>query len=316
LSVGVQGQVLSTHDRFFVGEVFPAGSELLRIDPVEYETAVSVAQAEVASRETLLLQEKAAASVARADWKRLGRGTATPLVLREPQIEEATRNLEAAKARLNQAEVNLRRTSVKVPFQALITAKEAEIGQYVMPGTAVATLQAIDVAEVRLPIRREDLRFLQLPRGMEEEGITSPVTVRARGDTYEGRIVRTENVIDEATGSLYVVVEVPDPYRRASDSSQSPLRIGEFVEATFQGRPVSGVVSVPRTALRRSEEVVLADEEGMLSLRQVEQVFGTAEAVWVRGLRTGDRLVLTAPLRALEGERVQMLRGLPEEGKL
>ena len=61
----VSGEIVALHPQFAVGGFLEKGSEVLRIDPLDYELAVTLAQAQVKDSESLLkvAQEEAAAAV-------------------------------------------------------------------------------------------------------------------------------------------------------------------------------------------------------------------------------------------------------------
>lgn len=309
LSAAVAGPVLSTGDRLYPGEFFQEGEELLRIDPADTEAAIAQARARVAMEESLLAKEEARSEIARRDWKTLGRsGEPPPLVVLEPQLKQIRSSLSAAKADLALAETNLERSIVKAPFDALVTKKEVEVGHYVTAGTPLVTLLAIDYAEIRLPVSLDDLRFLDLT-GIEKENSDLEVSITNGDVTLPGTVVRTENVIEESTRSLYLVVRIADPYRRHGQSAKTalpPLTIGQFVEAALPSRPVPNLTRLPHRSMRGRDEVVIANDDMTLAIREVTIIYETDTEVFVRGLSAGDKVVLSSPARALPGEKVEI----------
>ncbi|UCE02103.1 MAG: hypothetical protein JSW67_12705 [Candidatus Latescibacterota bacterium] len=103
----VDGLVLEVSDSFVSGGFFDPGQELLRLDPTDFELAVVRARSSVAQAEVRVALEEAEAEVALREWKDLGEGTPAPLVTRGPQLQQARASLEAARASLKQAEVDL-----------------------------------------------------------------------------------------------------------------------------------------------------------------------------------------------------------------
>jgi hypothetical protein len=100
----VAGQVIEVSPAFARGGFFSKGEVLIKVDPRDYEFAISRLKAEVAQAELRLSQEEGEASVAREEWEKLGAGEEpNPLVLREPQLAQARASLEAAEAALEQA---------------------------------------------------------------------------------------------------------------------------------------------------------------------------------------------------------------------
>jgi multidrug efflux pump subunit AcrA (membrane-fusion protein) len=116
LASEVDGLVLEVSDSFVSGGFFDPGQELLRLDPIDFELAVVRARSTVAQAEVRVALEEAEAEIALREWKDLGEGEAAPLVMRGPQLQQARASLEAARATLKQAEVDLARTRVRAPF--------------------------------------------------------------------------------------------------------------------------------------------------------------------------------------------------------
>ncbi|MEM1441980.1 MAG: efflux RND transporter periplasmic adaptor subunit [Verrucomicrobiota bacterium] len=314
ISAAISGPILETSGRLYPGEFFSAGEELLQIDPADSIAAIARAEAEVANEEALLAKELARSDMARRDWKALGRtGEPPPLVLLEPQLKQIRSSLAAAKADLKLAKTNLERSRVKAPFDALVVSKEAEVGHYVTPGSPLVTLLAIDFAEIRLPVSQEDSRFLELNQIADDD---SPFEVEffAHGKVHKGAIVRTENLIEDSTRSLYLVGRITDPYARKSTDSGSPrLAVGQFVEAALPSRSVPNLTRLPHQAMRGRDEVVIVRPDDTLEFKKVELIFESESSVFVRGLNDGDRVVLTSPSRALPGEKVEVSNSESEE---
>ena len=113
--------------------------------------------------------------------------------------------------------------------------------------------------------------------------------------TWQGRIVRTEGVVEESTRLTYAVARIDDPYGLLGEREGTPLQMGTFVNAEIEGESASGLIALPRTSVHAGDRVYLADEEGKLEIREVEVVRSTPEKVYVsNSLEPGDRIVTTA----------------------
>ncbi len=327
----VSGRVVEVSPAFESGRFFEANEVLLRIEPVDFELAVVRARAAVAQAEVRVANERAEAAVARREWQELGEGEASPLVTRQPQLQEAEATLEAARATLRQAELELERTRIRVPFPGRVSAKRADVGQYVVRGTSLGEVYAIDFAEVRLPIPDGELAFLETswsqPTRSEATGPPRASLDPARAGTaphvllqaqfagaqqrWSGRIVRSEGEIDPRTRMLHVVARIDDPYGRL-EPRDAPLAAGLFVHAEILGRHVSDVVVLPRAAVRGRDQVLVVDADDRLRFRTIEVVRAQRDEVVVRaGLSEGER-VLLSPLEAVtDGMRVRTSEETP-----
>lgn len=313
----VPGTVVTTSPRFAVGGMVRRGELLVALDPRDHELAKERAQAQIAQAELRLVQERAEAELAADEWRQLGEGEASPLVLRQPQVAQAEAMLAAARADLAKAELDLERSRIRAPFDGRIHAKHVELGQLVTPGTAVATLHAIDYAEVRLPVPDEELAFLDLPPETVGGGEAGGPDVALRGrfagreQQWPARIVRSEGELDPRSRMLALVARVDDPYGRGG---RPPLPVGLFVTATIAGREVADVVALPRAALRTDtppalaggDAVLVVDEESRVHFRAVDVLRREAErAIVASGLVAGDRVVVSPLDVVVEGMTVR-----------
>jgi len=310
LVVEVPGRVVRISPDLVSGGFFEAGEVLLEIDPRDLELAVAQAELDVARSRRRLAEEEADAEVARREWETLGTGEPTPLTLREPQVAEARAQVAAAEALLERARRDLARTRVTAPFSGRVRDKRVDLGQYVQPGTPVATLYATDVAEVRLPLADGELAFVELPvAGLRDAEKRPEVELVAHfaGDrrSWTGRVVRTEGEIDPRTRMVMTVAEVREPY---DPSRVVPLAIGMFVEARIRGVLLEDVLVLPREALREGDRVYALDEEDRLLVREVRVLRAERDRVVLRAEELAGARVVVSPLELVtDGMRVRDL---------
>lgn len=312
----VVGRIVEVDEDFNEGGFFEEGQVLLRLDDRDFRAALAAAEADVATAKLTVAREEEEARVAREEWERFGReGEPTPLVLREPQLAQARALLSLAEAGLEKAKRDLDRTRVRAPYRGRVRAKMADVGDYVAPGTPAASIYAVDYAEVRLPMKDDDLAFLDLPLGLRtdpgDERRGPAVTLR--GDfagaqhTWTGFVHRTGGEIDARTRMLDVVVRVADPYGKGAAPDGTPLSVGMFVEATIEGRVLAEAIIVPRAALINESQIAVANGEGRLELRDVD-VLRTSreEAVLGGGVAAGDRVIVSRLDYVVDGMKVRV----------
>jgi len=300
----VPGQIVSVSENFIAGGFFRAGEVLLQIDPSDYETGLLRAQAALAARKAQLSEQQARSDQALKDWNNLGRqGEPSDLTLRIPQLAEARAAVQAAEAELQEAERDLKRTRIKVPYDGLVRSKLVDVGQYVAPGTPLGVTFSIDKAEIRLPLSNSDLAFLDLPSATRlDRAHRVPVRLTAdgavTGGEWQAEIVRTEGVVDEASRVIYAVAEVVDPYAVLGLSRQSELKMGSFVKAEIQGLRADDVVVLPRSVLRPDDTVLVANAERKLEIRPVSVVRAEPRKVYISDGVEGGELIVTTSMDA------------------
>jgi RND family efflux transporter MFP subunit len=268
----VSGRVIWVDPGFLQGEEVTEGQLLLRIDPIDYEVAVSDARASLASAELSLAEVK--------------------VVVMKAAIEEAEARVEAAKDRLRQAEIDLANTEIRAPFDAVVDVKRVGLGQYVQTGTPVMKLLSTGIAEVRLPLLASDVPFVKY--GQDEQGNWHELTLTATfgnvQHSWRARLARLERRVDEETRVFFLVAQVDRPYDLSLHSHI--LAMGLFVEATFEGAPIPEAVRLPRSALHNGGSVYVV-RDGKLLRRTVKLLRSEGESVIVSGLEAGDPVVVS-----------------------
>lgn len=314
----IAGRVTWVAPSFAEGGFFEAGDALVRIDPFDYEQMLVSARSQLAQARLRLAQEEAEAEVAQREWETLGRGDPRELALRKPQLEDARASVAAAEAGVERATRDLERAEIVAPYAGRVRTKNVDIGQYVRVGDDVATIYAVDVAEIRLPLPDDELAYLDLPlsyRGVRQR-TQPPVTLRATfaGETHAwaGRVVRTESEIDSVSRMVHAIAEVADPYAPGPNPNRPPLAVGMYVEAEISGRIARDVAVLPRPALRGRDQVLVVTPDDRLSFRNVDVLRTSTESVIVRaGLQAGE-LVVVSPLDTpTDGMRVQLADAAP-----
>ena len=263
LTSQVSGRIVATHPQFEDGAYFEEGTVLVELDKADFKTAVASAKSQQAQALALLAQEQTRAKQARLDWEDLGyEEEPSELVLRVPQLREAEARVEAAAAQLEQAERGLERCQIRAPFDGRMRQRMVGVSQTISSGTSLASIFAVDYAEVRLPIEARHMRFLELP----EEASDSPVKIILRDALDESNkiereawIVRTEGALNEQSLDLFAIARIDDPFGR--ESGKAPLRIGQPVSAKVPGRPFEKVVVIPRKAVRQLSRITVVDRD-------------------------------------------------------
>ena len=297
LSAEVSGTVTWISPKFVAGGVFEKGEVLLRIDPTNYDVALKQAEALVKQRQ---IEFDGAAKLLSQGYRA------------EAEYASAAAALASAEAELVRAGRNLQRTRIRLPYEGIVRSKETDLGQFVNPGTRIGVTFATDFAEIRLPLTDTDLAFIDLPEtgAMSSDGVENgPAVVlsaiqKGVATEWDARIVRTEGVVDEKSRVTYAVARIEDPYGLHHDSAQLPM--GTFVSATIDGTIAEGIIRIPRSVIRGSNQVVFVDEEGRIEVRTIDIARADADFVYVQGgASPGERIVLTTLEAPINGMTVR-----------
>jgi multidrug efflux pump subunit AcrA (membrane-fusion protein) len=86
----------------------------------------------------------------------------------------------------------------------------------------------------------------------------------------------------------------------------TPLPVGTFVGARIEGSAVDGVIRVPRSALRGSNQLLLVDDENKIRIQTVSVVRADAQFAYVAGDELiGERIATTGIDSPLNGMLVR-----------
>lgn len=309
----VSGRIVAISESFAEGSEFEPGTLLVKIDDTDYRLAVIRAEARVAAAKVQVEQELANAKVKQSHWlDKSAKSEPTPFALNELQVEEAKANLRAAEADLKEAELNIERTTISVPFRGHVRARHIGIGQYVSAGTPLGSVFSTDTVEIRLPLTDSQLAELDLPMGFTADAFNAPlVSFSARvGNherTWDGRIVRTSASVDQQTRLIYAIAEVEDPYGLGADTG-APLAVGMFVMAEIAGVKSQPALVLPRLALRNANKVYVINDDNRLEIRTVEVLSTSEESVLVSdGVAPGEMVVTSTIPAAVDGMEVRAI---------
>ncbi len=321
----VSGVVQQVSEKFFAGGYFKKGEVLLVIDPTDYQVAVEQAKARLTSAQAQYAQEKARAEQAQKEWDLSGRSRAKApaLALREPFLLEAKANVQSAEADLKKAQQKLARTVIRAPYDGMVKAKRADVGQFVSMGTSLADTFAVDYAEVRLPLTDQDLAFIEVPgfSALADENKTKVKLIASYAGqpvTWEAQLDRMEGVVDQTSRVHYAVARINDPYGlKQMKKSRKPLKVGTFVTAQIDGVEMTGVIKIPRNAFRDLDKILVADNNKELQVRELKIIRSEADYVYVRdGLEQGDQIVLTSIESPVQGMKLRIEGEADAAGKL
>ncbi|MGB0646085.1 MAG: efflux RND transporter periplasmic adaptor subunit [Bradymonadia bacterium] len=251
----VSGLVTTMSERMVPGGLVETNEILVEIDKADYRLALEQAQAQVGQADVRLQEELGRSAVAKKEWALLRdsldqatlESEGKTLALREPQLRSARLNLKAASAGLKQAKLALERTSVRAPFNGVIIREEVDIGQRVSPAQPLGTIVGTDTWWIQVSLSRSDLQRVSV------SDVSTMVSAENTDSPIPATILRTLPDVDPAGKLVRLLIAVADPMRLKSEGR--PLFLGDSVEVTFECPTPTGLVSIPRKALRPNGDV-------------------------------------------------------------
>lgn len=312
LSPRVSGEITRLSENFTPGGYVREGEVLMQIDPADYRNVLQQRKSELMQAEADLNIEMGRQEVAKQDYELLDdslTGANRNLILREPQLNAARSRVESAHAAVEQAELDLQRTTIRAPFDAYILSRNVNVGSQVAAGDELARLVGTDEYWVEAAVPQTSLRWITVPRNGETG---SPVTIQNRtawepDEHRKGTLFRLIGALENETRMARVLVSVPDPLGYLSgDTSQPRLMIGSFVETNIQAERLESVVRVNRDYIRQDDTIWVMQNDS-LDIRDVDIIFRDATYAYItEGLNDGEHVVTTNLSTVVEGSPLRL----------
>jgi HlyD family secretion protein len=242
------------------------------------EAAVAVAQAVAQTADAALAEGRAQVDKARADVSAAGSG------------------VEVARAEVRHAEALLAFARIEAPFDGVVTRRNVDTGHLTVPGPQgepLFVLARTDVVTIAVAVP-------ETVAAAVEPGDRAVIRLQALGDrAVEGMVTRTSYVLDVATRTLRVEIDLPNP--------DGTLRPGLYATATIVAEEHPDALAVPATAIARDGDktfcVVVAGGRATRRPVAVGLSDGTNAEI-LSGLGEGDVVVKANAASLTDGQPV------------
>ena len=298
----VSGRIIKQSGELIRGGRFKAGETIVEVDPRDYKFAIELQKANVERARLALKVEEGRRTIAEQDWKQLEADVnatteGRQLALRQPHMKSAQATLNATLSSLQKAALDLERTTIKAPFNALVLDERVDVGQLVTPQTQLASLVGTDAYYVQVVVPVGRLGWIKIPGVNGDEGARAKV-VHSIGDGVRvernGRVVRLLGDISPAGRMARLLVQIDDPLGLREGADGMPLLLGAYVRIDIDGKELNGVFELPRKAIREGDRVWILDKDDRLDIRPVKIVWGREETVLLDdGISDGDRIIMS-----------------------
>jgi RND family efflux transporter MFP subunit len=303
----VSGQIIRRDPAFTPGGFVKKNQVLLQIDPSDYRNTLELRKSELQQSQTTLDTEMGRQQIAEKDLELITNDALfgdnplseeeRQLVLRKPQLNAVKATIVGAKALVDQARLNLERTTIRAPFDAHILSQNVTEGSQVSQGDNLGRLVGTEYYWVTATVPVSKLQWLRFPEKDTEKGATVHIKNASdwSPDHYrEGYLDKQIGALDGQTRLARVLIKVKDPLASGTDLNGKPkLMIGTFVEVNIQANAIENVVRLNRDYIR-SNNTVWVMNEGKLEIREVDIALTDTEFAYIRnGLEEGEQVVIT-----------------------
>jgi RND family efflux transporter MFP subunit len=291
------------------GSLVEKGQILFQIDPRPFQAALDHAKAQ-------LLQAQAQLGKARLDVERdtpLAEARAIARSQLDTEIQArlgAEATVQAAKADVYQAELNLGWTKVTSLVSGIAGSAQVQIGNLVGPSSVLTSVSQVDPIKAYFTVSEQEYlsyrRRFPTQRELEEQRKKMPLQLLlSDGNPYEhpGMILFSDREVNASTGAIRVAAEFPNP--------NAFLRPGGYGRVRLSARTQPDALLVPQRAvieLQGSYQVAVVDGDDKVSIRPVS-VGDRVGNLWIvrEGLKPGERVVVEGLLKVREGSPVTLV---------
>jgi membrane fusion protein, multidrug efflux system len=303
------GRVESVNVR--LGDRVSRGQRLAKIEDFDIQEQVKQAEAAQQVSEATIRQREADLNLARTNAER-SRSLFERQLLPKQTLDDNESRYQSAmaavdlaraqslqsKARLEELRINLGNTIISSPVNGFVSKRTVDPGAFVSQNVPV--VDVVDISTVRMVanVVEKDLKELKT-------GNTTRVDVDAfPGELFTGRIARISPVLDPATRTASIEIEIPNPAAR--------LKPGMYARVSVTTSTRKQALVVPATAV-----VDLGGRRGVFTPLNESAVFraldlGTEQKDVVEvlgGLADGDIVITTGSSALRDGDRIVLPGG-------
>lgn len=295
---------------FTEGSDVKAGEALYQIDPAMYQAAYAGAKANLGRSEANIISVRLKAERYKelVDINAVSRQEYDDA---SAALKQAEADVEAGKAALEIARINLAYSTVTAPISGRIGRSSVTVGALVSASqaTALATIQQLD--QVYVDVTRSSAEMMLLKQALASGRLRSAGAGQSRvrlllenGAPYplEGSLKFSEVTVDQTTGSITLRTVFPNP--------KHTLLPGMYVRAIIEEGVNDQAILVPQQGVTRNGKgdptalVVDGSDKVELRVLRVERSIGDKWLV-SDGLKTGDRVILEGLQKVRPGIQVK-----------
>ncbi|HBE22824.1 MAG TPA: hypothetical protein DDW21_05165 [Verrucomicrobiales bacterium] len=299
LASEVAGKVIEVSPQWKRGGIVTREEILIRLDSADYTAARARMESMLAQAQENLALETAQSEMAIREWERVSNDQASPLTRRDPQVTRARALVASAQADLEKAKRDEERTILRAPFAGRVRQSNVELGSYLSPGFTIGELYADDDLELHIPASLEDFPFLARAGRFPIEAMMGKET-----QSWQAEIVRIDGEIDRKTNSARIIAKI-------LPNGKTYPPVGLFVRTILPTAPINDLSKIPRSGLHEESSVLLVRDTNTIHIQPIQIIRADQNDLYVKGLKTGDRLCVTRLQVAIDGMQVEVV--LPQK---
>jgi multidrug efflux pump subunit AcrA (membrane-fusion protein) len=294
----VQGVFQYSAKAFRTGQSYKKGQVLLNIDASEYKASVQSAKSDLYNQITAIMPDL------RLDYPEVYpkwqdylnvfdiESSVPPLPEFETEKERFFingRGINTAYYNVKNLEERLVKYRIKAPFDGVLIQAMVTEGTLIRSGQMLGTYIDPKIYELQVDIAKEYADLLKL-------GEPVHLTNTKETQTYTGKVSRINAIIDQATQTVSIFIEVQD----------ASLKEGMYLKADIQARQEEQAIAIDRSLINDRNEIFTVKDNVLRSIK-VNPVYFSDKQVVVKGVPEGELILAKQVAGAYNGMLVNIV---------
>lgn len=294
----VQGVFIKGNKLFKTGERYQRGEAIIRIDASEYAANVQSAKSDLYNQITSIMPDL------RLDYPEIFPKwqqflTNYDLSKSTPPLPEMTsdkeqffingRGIQSSYYSVKNLEQRLSKYRISAPFNGVVTESLVTEGTLVRSGQKLGEFINTDIYELEVSVSKNFSDLLKVGKAVQLSALNN-------AENYEGKVVRINGRVDQATQTIKVYIEVKN----------SNLKEGMYMEANLDAKNEVDAIEIDRSLLLEGDKIFVV-RDTVLDLIDVKPVYFSDKTVVLKNVPDGEVIVSKPLLGAYTGMAVKVL---------
>jgi membrane fusion protein, multidrug efflux system len=302
----VSGQITGVD--YHEGQLVQKGALLVKIDPLPYQARLDQAKAALAKDEAHL--SNAEANLGRyTPLAHEGFVSTQQMQTQQSMASQASADVEADKAVIEQDQIALNYTSITAPFTGVAGLSLVDVGNVVQAGQTQGLVTITQIQPIAVLFTLPQAQLPEIQTAMNAMGGAAHLTVTAWSEDGTkllgtGQLLAIANTVDATNGTITLRAVFPNEKRL--------LWPGEFVSARLRIQTVHDGLTIPEAVVQRGPDGIYAwrviNHKATMQPVDVTPLLDGRDLV-TQGLAAGETVVTDGQYGLSDGARVAVESG-------
>ncbi len=295
----VQGVFRGSNKLFKTGTAYNRGETIIRIDAAEYTANVQSAKSNLYNQLTSIMPDL------RLDYPDIfpkwetylnsfDLNKSTPelpeLVTEKEKFFITGRGILTSYYNVKNLEQRLSKYRISAPFKGVLTEALVTEGTLVRSGQKLGEFINTDAYELEVAISKTYSDLLTIGKRVALSSLDD-------SKTYEGKVVRINGNVDQATQTIKAFIEVKD----------KNLKEGMYLEARLDAKEETNAIEIDRNLLLESNQIFVV-RDSILDLIDVRPVYFSDKKVVIKNVPDGTTIMAKPLIGAYTGMAVKVFK--------